>query len=409
MNNELLFKYKIIVDMYETKSESRREWEFEAPMMSSLKGVGDELIITYGELKLRKRIGITKYNKYYLMQDPVETMLELTAVKNPVKNFEDTVVLFNGVNYISVEGVNGEIFLKYIVNSPFTDGLMTKTDLRSEIRVLEQEISMKVSKNDIISEINLTPGTAKISADKIALEGYTTINNGFSVDLQGNMTCKNATINGGLVVQDGLYSLMTFEHRKSEVIGGTSGGYNQAGTYATSSVFYRMPVFIFYNIPENFTVDRAEIFFEHKSANWRYPLKSMTEETYVEVKDGRMKNVSVYLKNLEDLSSGLNFDYFISANNKSYENYIGSRINNVWEDGTTSKTFPLGVTQTWTRDISNEVSQFRNGIIAIAPRTPLSYTAPSETSPFEPPDIVFKDSGIVIAKLFVYGILRKGG
>lgn len=37
----------------------------------------------------------------------------------------------------------------------------------------------------------------------IHLEGYTTINNGFSVDLEGNMTCNNAAITGGKI--DGAY------------------------------------------------------------------------------------------------------------------------------------------------------------------------------------------------------------
>lgn len=42
-----------------------------------------------------------------------------------------------------------------------------------------------------------------VKADNINLEGYTTINNGFSVDLDGNATMNNATITGGSIELNG--------------------------------------------------------------------------------------------------------------------------------------------------------------------------------------------------------------
>ena len=57
------------------------------------------------------------------------------------------------------------------------------------------EVSKKVDGDEVISAINLTPEETKITANKIALEGYTTINDGFRVDEQGNMTCNNGTMN----------------------------------------------------------------------------------------------------------------------------------------------------------------------------------------------------------------------
>lgn len=42
-----------------------------------------------------------------------------------------------------------------------------------------------------------------VKADNINLEGYTTINNGFSVDLDGNATMNNATVNGGNIELNG--------------------------------------------------------------------------------------------------------------------------------------------------------------------------------------------------------------
>lgn len=42
--------------------------------------------------------------------------------------------------------------------------------------------------------------TLSIVASQIHLEGYTTINAGFSIDEKGNMICNNATINGGSII-----------------------------------------------------------------------------------------------------------------------------------------------------------------------------------------------------------------
>lgn len=65
--------------------------------------------------------------------------------------------------------------------------------------------------NIVISKINDsteietidTSKLATITADKIALEGYTTINDGFSVDLNGDMTATNADISGKITSTEG--------------------------------------------------------------------------------------------------------------------------------------------------------------------------------------------------------------
>ena len=72
-----------------------------------------------------------------------------------------------------------------------------KTDKEVSFIVDKQNgnINAKVTKGQVINEINLDESGASISAEKISLEGYTTINDGFSVDLDGNMTCNDATMN----------------------------------------------------------------------------------------------------------------------------------------------------------------------------------------------------------------------
>lgn len=61
--------------------------------------------------------------------------------------------------------------------------------------ILNEVVGGFATKAHIVSEINQSPEEVSISANKIKLEGVTTINKGFSVDLEGNMTCNNATAN----------------------------------------------------------------------------------------------------------------------------------------------------------------------------------------------------------------------
>lgn len=64
---------------------------------------------------------------------------------------------------------------------------------------LTSEISKKVGKTEVISTINQTAESIKIKANKISLEGYVTINQGFSIDASGNMTANNGKFNGGTI------------------------------------------------------------------------------------------------------------------------------------------------------------------------------------------------------------------
>jgi len=57
-------------------------------------------------------------------------------------------------------------------------------------------ITSKVSKGDVIAEINLSEGNAKIAAGKIALEGFVSVNEKFSIDEAGFMNATGGTIAG---------------------------------------------------------------------------------------------------------------------------------------------------------------------------------------------------------------------
>ena len=74
----------------------------------------------------------------------------------------------------------------------------------SNISVLSTQITLRVEKDGIISAINQSAESVKISASKILLEGYTTINNSFSVDVDGT-----TTMGGFKVAGNGLTNIVS--------------------------------------------------------------------------------------------------------------------------------------------------------------------------------------------------------
>lgn len=75
-----------------------------------------------------------------------------------------------------------------------------------ELKVETLEDEQPVTGASIIAKINDDTSEVGIQADKLKLEGYTTINKGFGVDLEGNAFMNGATINGGSIemIDDGI-------------------------------------------------------------------------------------------------------------------------------------------------------------------------------------------------------------
>lgn len=94
-------------------------------------------------------------------------------------------------------------------------------------------ISNKTTKSEIIASINdVGQSEAKIKADKISLEGLTTINDGFSVDLNGNMTANNGTFNGTVNATGGtIGSFNLFKDNDGTHLISESGSGTEIGIY----------------------------------------------------------------------------------------------------------------------------------------------------------------------------------
>ena len=136
----------------------------------------DEFIYEDGKCKIIRRVGVdSDGNLYATGKEVIENKkdIELNIKHNStikLKSFDETI-----------------LETTYLLQNEYTDNFVTSVD--------------------VVSRINLSPGTAQIeasklaqiTADKINLEGYTTINGGFSVDEEGNMTANNGKFNGGQI------------------------------------------------------------------------------------------------------------------------------------------------------------------------------------------------------------------
>lgn len=153
--------------------------------------VCDEFVIEQGNAKIIRRVGVnSSMQKYSLDSEFVEDL---------------------GTFVIMLQGGNPKLYLQcfnnaiykasYMIRNEYTDEFATKLELNTSIKQTSDSINMEVAKkvdeNEIISSINQTAEKIKIKANKLELEGYTTINDGFSIDENGNMIAKNGKFTGG--------------------------------------------------------------------------------------------------------------------------------------------------------------------------------------------------------------------
>ena len=129
-----------------------------------------------------------------IIEEQTETAQKLTQHEQTIEGISDT-----------VSSIETNLENNYPTTTEMTSAITQKAN---EINL---EVATKVGKSEVVSSINQSAEAIKILANKIALEGYTTINEGFSVDTNGNMTAKNGTFTGGniLLTDNGDYKTNT--------------------------------------------------------------------------------------------------------------------------------------------------------------------------------------------------------
>lgn len=263
--------------------------EFNIQIISPLKeynGTHDQLVIEFNQDTGTCEVKVYRYiqkigNIYTIYNEP---KIETIYTDFPIE-------LYEGDNYIRIKSdgdfVNWEFEATYIYGNELNEKYATKVETSSMIKLSEdnillqvdQELGGKADSDKIISLINLSPEEITIQSSKISLEGYTTINGGFSVDEEGNASIANGAVridNNGIQMADGTSivggkGMMT----NMEFVGhgnmndGISGNYYQVGfrTNSITSSNFKAKITIDAYIPENFTITKAIVVLSH------FPLK----------------------------------------------------------------------------------------------------------------------------------------
>lgn len=200
------------------------------------------------------------------------------------------------INYANTH-LKVQLIRKNDLTNLFASSVYSNAKITQTKDDLTLEVNKKVGKTEVVSSINLSPEEIKINASKIALEGYTTINNGFSVDLNGNMTCNNANINGDIITPNGVLTNLQFGCElwgwtASNGFSGYNGGFtgyryeydSSTSTYNTLQSYLNFCT----HIPDGFTIKSAKIYLRHSPVVWYPPTGSSTQA-------GSCKNICAYV------------------------------------------------------------------------------------------------------------------
>lgn len=198
------------------------------------------------------------------------------------------------------------------------------------------EIVMKVTSDGKLAQVRLDGNASDgsifdIKSDNIKLEGYTTINGGFQVDLEGNVICNNAMIKGSEVILsdnteiiggNGLLTNLQFQSTNVKWLNKLPGSYFLGYNYAYSAGAFKNWLEIDCIVPEGFTITEAYVNVYHTPVNWNGTR-------------GYCRNLKLY-KVLSPLNVNINGAY-LSEYEATY-NYIENNTNalNFTANGTSS-------------------------------------------------------------------------
>lgn len=269
-----------------------RVFEIDVEPLRAIKDYKDTLVVDQlGKYTITKYIHINELGGYEIRKE---------EYKGKIDNFK----LFEGINEVSVlEG--GNINIEYMLNSPYTQGVFYSLD-------------KKTDKDKVIETINESPETASIKADKISLEGVTTINNGFIVDLEGNATMNNAimnnaTINGKLITKEGAYVSYFFKEEKRIYTNNYyqdqvfHGFYNVIESKNEKEGYLNtwgcIPRYIKAFLPDNLKITEIYIYLTNEPYTY-YEERATDKPTngyepiteFIEVYSGNTKDISIYTK-----------------------------------------------------------------------------------------------------------------
>lgn len=146
--------------------------------------VCDEFVYEDGKCYIIWRVGIdSQGNKYPLDNEVIEYRKDVTL-------FVDT------SSVIRLKSFDNAYYeSEYLLENKYTDTFATNVRLNSTIEQTAEQISSKVSKNDLISEINQSADTIMLKSNRLVID-----TDKFKLDGEGNMQCRDAMITGGEIL-----------------------------------------------------------------------------------------------------------------------------------------------------------------------------------------------------------------
>ena len=304
-----------------------KTYQYELPKLYFYDDVYDEFILdnVLEKAYVIHRIGFNEQNQKYILAEEVIEYLNIDIKSWSTPKGNNTIFI---PGYTGAEDKYAHIQIKALLNTGLANSFATEIYVDRNIEISEQGIMSNVSNTyatksalastettlnsnitqavddseatinasvtrklrDVADEdgnvtgaslvlaVNEDGSSGTFSADKLKLEGYTTINNGFGVDLNGNMFCQNANINGDLVSSKGLYTNLQYN-------GNFYGWYQEGYTTNYTSWFFGYNIYDDYNsgahdivpsvlianvfIPTGFIVDKAYITIKHTPVDWK--------------------------------------------------------------------------------------------------------------------------------------------
>lgn len=278
-----------------------------------------------GEYIIERWIHINEYDGYKI-EKRIET--------GKIEDFS----LYEGINVIDINTKRTNTKITYIIENPYTKaiGVEIKNKIQINNQGIMQEVSKKVGKEEIISRINQSPEEVAIKANKIKLEGAVTANTNFKILEDGSIETKNAKINGDLITEKGVYTVLTFSYSERgkpytgvdtdmenacffncvyKLTSGTGG----SGTYLATHNALKIPV----SVPGNFEITDVRVTVHNKEKRWED-----SDGNYI--CNGNVKDMCIYTKG-EFLMPNDTWSYNSDQEIPRYENIdMNSVIPDAW-------------------------------------------------------------------------------
>ena len=255
--------------------------------------VYDKWICQEGKQYIERNVGIDSNGDMYALDNPV---IELKP---------DLWINVGETSTLTLLSLcDATLTAEYMVQNEYSQNFATQVYVNSSITQTRDEIEAKVqavsdSEGEITAAsiklaINNDTSEIKLKGDQIGLEGTITANEGFMIDLDGNMTCNDANINGDIITPTGVLTNMQFGCETwgwgwQNVYDSANGGFigynfELGGTSSSTQSYLNFCV----DIPEHFTIKSAKIRLRHSPMTWWPPSGTSTQA-------GSCKNMRTYV------------------------------------------------------------------------------------------------------------------